>query len=92
MSTHFALGRILRRGYNDSLGPLLLLQHNVAFHSWILWNSEDILARRCRAQKPSISAWYELAVEDRSQKVPVSRSLVLLHSSLPPFFDHTTHL
>ena len=84
MSVHFALGLILRRAYEDSLNALLLLQHNVALHSWILGNSESALANKCRANKPSISTQHELAAGDLSQKVPVNRSPVLLQNIFQP--------
>jgi hypothetical protein len=50
--------------------------------------------------KPSISAWYELATRDRSQKLPVSRNPVLLQNIIQPtplkfvalYFNHTIRL
>jgi hypothetical protein len=84
MSAHFALALILWRAYKDSSSALLLLQHNIALQSWILWDSESALTNRCRVHKPSISARYELAAGDLSQKVPVNCSPVLLQNISQP--------
>jgi len=46
----------------------------------LLANSENALAKMCSANRPSISARYELAAWDLSQNVPVSRSPVLLQN------------
>jgi hypothetical protein len=58
--------RICPLWWEDKMSARLLSQHIVADQLLRLWYSERAQAKRCRAQRPSISAWNELAVEDRS--------------------------
>jgi hypothetical protein len=61
ISAHFALGRILRRWFDDSSKALLLLHKITASHWLVLKSSATTLARRWRQHSPSISALNKLA-------------------------------
>ncbi len=51
---------------------------------------ERAQAKRCRAQRPSISARNELAVEDSSQKAPVIQRPVFLQKIIQPAPEMST--